>query len=88
MVVGLKLDNGEMFAGHLVEETIPLQPGDLYLLFTDGISEAMNARDDLFGESRLGRLVETHAHCRRRNCASASCATSPRLSATRRSTTT
>jgi phosphoserine phosphatase RsbU/P len=62
MVVGLKLDNGEMFERHLVEETIPLQPGDLYLLFTDGISEAMNARDDLFGESRLGRLVETHAH--------------------------
>src|SRR3954468_9621096 len=62
MVVGLKLDNGEMFARHLVEETIPLQPGDLYLLFTDGISEAMNARDDLFGESRLGRLVEIHAH--------------------------
>ena len=62
MVVGLKLDNGEMFERHLVEETIPLQPGDLYLLFTDGISEAMNGRDDLFGESRLGRLVETHAH--------------------------
>src|SRR5678816_132982 len=54
MVVGLKLDNGEMFERHLVEETIALQPGDLYLLFTDGISEAMNARDDLFGESRLG----------------------------------
>jgi sigma-B regulation protein RsbU (phosphoserine phosphatase) len=62
MVVGLKLDNGEMFERHLVEETIPLQSGDLYLLFTDGISEAMNAHDDLFGESRLGRLVETHAH--------------------------
>jgi sigma-B regulation protein RsbU (phosphoserine phosphatase) len=62
MVVGLKLDNGEMFDRHLVEESIPLQAGDLYLLFTDGISEAMNSRDDLFGESRLGRLVETHAH--------------------------
>jgi sigma-B regulation protein RsbU (phosphoserine phosphatase) len=62
MVVGLKLDNGEMFERHLIEETIPLEAGDLYLLFTDGISEAMNARDDLFGESRLGRLVETHAH--------------------------
>jgi sigma-B regulation protein RsbU (phosphoserine phosphatase) len=62
MVVGLKLDNGEMFARHLVEETIALQAGDLYLLFTDGISEAMNAHDDLFGESRLGQLVETHAH--------------------------
>jgi sigma-B regulation protein RsbU (phosphoserine phosphatase) len=62
MVVGLKLDNGEMFARHLVEETIPLQPGDLYVFFTDGISEAMNARDDLFGETRLGQLAEMHAH--------------------------
>jgi len=62
MVVGLKLDNGEMFERHLVEETIALEAGDLYLLFTDGISEAMNNRDDLFGESRLGRLIETHAH--------------------------
>jgi sigma-B regulation protein RsbU (phosphoserine phosphatase) len=62
MVVGLKLDNGEMFERHLVEETIALQPGDLCLLFTDGISEAMNAHDDLFGETRLGQLVEAHAH--------------------------
>src|SRR5205823_14366462 len=46
---------------HLVEETIRLQPGDLYVFFTDGISEAMNARDDLFGETRLGQLAETHA---------------------------
>jgi len=58
----LKLDNGEMFERHLVEETILLQPGDLYLLFTDGFSEAMNADDDLFGESRLGQLIEAHAH--------------------------
>jgi len=62
MVVGLKLDNGEMFTRHLVEETIELRPSDLYLLFTDGISEAMNSRDDLFGENRLGQLVAAHAH--------------------------
>src|SRR5262245_2293343 len=62
MVVGLKLDNGEMFARLLREEALPLRPGDLYLFFTDGISEAMNARDDCFGESRLGQLVEAHAH--------------------------
>jgi phosphoserine phosphatase RsbU/P len=62
MVVGLKLDNGEMFQRLLREETIALRPGDLYLFFTDGISEAMNARDDCFGESRLGQLVEAHAH--------------------------
>jgi phosphoserine phosphatase RsbU/P len=62
MVVGLKLDNGEMFGRLLQEETIALRPGDLYLFFTDGISEAMNVHDDCFGESRLGELVQAHAH--------------------------
>ena len=89
MVLGLKLDEGEMFERLLEEQTIPLCPGDLYLFFTDGISEAMNAHDDCFGEARLGQLVEAHAHiCVRTSCASACCARSRRSSATRRSTTT
>ncbi len=62
LVLGLKLDAGETFERLLQEDTIPLRSGDLYLFFTDGISEAMNAEDDCFGEQRLGRLVETHAH--------------------------
>jgi sigma-B regulation protein RsbU (phosphoserine phosphatase) len=61
LVVGLKLDEGEMFERLLEEETIPLRPGDLYVFFTDGISEAMNRTDDCFGEVRLGLLVEDHA---------------------------
>ena len=60
-MVGLKIDNGELFERLLEEDTIPLQAGDLYLFFTDGISEAMNTQDDCFGESRLGQLVENHA---------------------------
>ena len=59
--VGLKLDDGEMFERLLEEETIPLEAGDLYVFFTDGISEAMNSADDCFGEVRLGQLVEDHA---------------------------
>jgi serine phosphatase RsbU (regulator of sigma subunit) len=62
LVLGLKIDNGETFARLLEEETIPLGAGDLYLFFTDGISEAMNVHDDCFGETRLGQLVEDHAH--------------------------
>ena len=62
MVVGLKLDDGAMFERLLEEQTIALQPGDLYVFFTDGISEAMNGADDCFGEVRLGRLVEDHAN--------------------------
>lgn len=61
MVVGLKLDHGEMFERLLEEQTIPLGAGDLYVFFTDGISEAMNSADDCFGEVRLGQLLEDHA---------------------------
>ncbi len=61
MVVGLKLDNGEMFDRFLVEQTIPLCAGDLYMFYTDGVSEAMNAADDCFGDGRLGGILEEHA---------------------------
>jgi len=61
LVVGLKIDHGEMFERLLEEETVSLEAGDLYVLFTDGISEAMNRTDDCFGEARLGQLLEDHA---------------------------
>jgi serine phosphatase RsbU (regulator of sigma subunit)/dihydrofolate reductase len=35
------------------EQMLQLLPGDMLLAFTDGISEAMNARDDEWGEDRL-----------------------------------
>ena len=50
-----------MFERLLEEQTIPLRDGDLYTLYTDGISEAMNEADDCFGDDRLGRLLEEHA---------------------------
>jgi phosphoserine phosphatase RsbU/P len=61
LVLGLKIDGGEMFERLLVEASIPMHAGDLYLLFTDGITEAMNAADDCFGEPRLAEIVEAHA---------------------------
>jgi serine phosphatase RsbU (regulator of sigma subunit) len=62
LVLGLKIDKGEMFERLLQEETIPINTGDLYLFFTDGISEAMNEANDLFGETRLAELIAEHAH--------------------------
>jgi sigma-B regulation protein RsbU (phosphoserine phosphatase) len=62
LVLGLTIDNGEMFERLLEEETIPLHAGDLVVFFTDGISEAMNEADEFFGEGRLGLLAEEHAH--------------------------
>ncbi len=62
LVLGLKIDDGQMFESLLEEVTLPLRPGDFFLFFTDGISEAMNEGDDCFGESRLRELSEEHAH--------------------------
>jgi len=60
LVLGLKIDNGEMFERMLVEETLPLRGGELFVLFTDGITEAMNAADECYSDERLARLIEQH----------------------------
>jgi sigma-B regulation protein RsbU (phosphoserine phosphatase) len=58
MVLGLKLDNGSMFSRVLEEATIVLGSGDVIVLFTDGISEAMSVDGDCYGESRLMQVAE------------------------------
>ena len=63
MVLGLRIDGAaEKFAELLEEDTIPLQKGDVIVLYTDGITEAMNTASDLFGEARLSRIVQEHGH--------------------------
>jgi serine phosphatase RsbU (regulator of sigma subunit) len=62
LVLGLQIDNGEMFKRLLEEVTVPLGGGDLLVLFTDGITEAMNPAGECFGEQRLGALIQQQAH--------------------------
>jgi len=40
------------------EETVQLNPGDLLLLYTDGISEATNEKDEMFEEQRLLKILK------------------------------
>ncbi len=60
LVVGL---NGfhPQFDELIEEDSLPVGRGDVAVLFTDGITEAMNDVSDLFGEERLRQLVESHA---------------------------
>ena len=60
LVLGLKFDNGQTFTRLLEEVTVPLDPGALFLLFTDGVTEAMNGDGDCFGEARLSTIVEEY----------------------------
>jgi serine phosphatase RsbU (regulator of sigma subunit) len=56
--LGLGLDPGDRFDQILQEDEVALDPGDFFLFFTDGLSEAMNAGAELFGEGRLRRILE------------------------------
>lgn len=42
------------------EKTIPLAPGDIMVVFSDGITEAINPNQELFGEGRLAELLQQH----------------------------
>ncbi len=59
MVLGVKA--GEMFASSLVEETTDLEPGDVFVLYTDGVTENMNLQQEEFGQDRLFEIMRQHA---------------------------
>jgi phosphoserine phosphatase RsbU/P len=59
------LDAGGTFLGVIEglsfeEGTVPLAPGDLVVMYSDGISEAMNERQELFGDKPLQDLIAQH----------------------------
>jgi sigma-B regulation protein RsbU (phosphoserine phosphatase) len=50
---------GLMPANPIERETLPLEPGDTFVLFSDGVSEAMNPADEFYGEERLLAALST-----------------------------
>ena len=62
-----RLDKGGMIVGlfdriHFAEETLTLQPGDFLVVFSDGVSEALNPQGEEFEDARiLETLTETTA---------------------------
>lgn len=55
--IGVGLEKGDIFSRTLNEEVIKLQPGQIFAFFSDGIVEAMNENNDLFGEEKLSELL-------------------------------
>ena len=44
---------GLMPSNPVQRQTMPLRPGETFVLFSDGVSEAMNTAEDFYGEERL-----------------------------------
>jgi sigma-B regulation protein RsbU (phosphoserine phosphatase) len=62
MVLGLRLPGaGDRFEQVLEEHTRPIAPGDVIVLYTDGITEAMDRNGELFGDEALAKVVSANS---------------------------
>lgn len=60
-VVGGSLPLGSPLAGEFASAELPLEPGDLFLLHSDGLYEATSSTGDVFGMPRLIDSFGAHA---------------------------
>jgi serine phosphatase RsbU (regulator of sigma subunit) len=60
--VCLGIDQDMGFSSCLEEKSIPVKSGDVLLLYSDGITEAMNPSHHLFDQSRLESALRESAH--------------------------
>jgi phosphoserine phosphatase RsbU/P len=59
MVVGI--DSGDVFDRLTTDVAVPLEPGDCILLYTDGITEALDTEGNEFGMERMIASVQSTA---------------------------
>ncbi|MGH7492172.1 MAG: SpoIIE family protein phosphatase [bacterium] len=62
--VGIRLPDDELFRKSIESDTIQLAEADVLFIYTDGITEAMNSRRDLFGEERLLKIIRENGYMR------------------------
>ena len=60
--LGLGLDRGELFEKTLEEERIALSPGDVFVLYTDGVVESRNKEGEEYGYDRLLEALKQNRH--------------------------
>ena len=62
--IGVGLEKGVIFDRTLVEEEIPLAPGKIFAFYSDGISEAIDEKEEFFGEENLIELLKNKTSCK------------------------
>jgi phosphoserine phosphatase RsbU/P len=59
--LGLGILRNQDYHKHIDKQVIPYEPGDIMILYTDGIIEASNGKDEEFGYERLINIVNIHS---------------------------
>lgn len=60
--IGISLAEMDLFARSIESDSVQLKEDDILLLYTDGITEAMNRRREMFGEERLLKVIREYGH--------------------------
>jgi len=60
--VGLNLLEEDSFTNTIRKENIKLKKNDMLIIYTDGITEAMNRKKEQFGEERFLNLIREDGH--------------------------
>ncbi len=60
--IGVGLERGDVFKKTLVEQTIDCRTGDIFVFYTDGLSEARDRQGEEFGDDRLCAIIEENAY--------------------------
>jgi serine phosphatase RsbU (regulator of sigma subunit) len=59
--MALGITGGPAFARHLAVQRVGLEPGDVLVLYSDGVVEMMDSQRKLYGEDRLQAVVESNS---------------------------
>lgn len=60
--VGITLPDIRLFGEKIQADRIRLHPDDIFILYTDGVTEAMNPQRDLYGEERFLAAIRKYGH--------------------------
>jgi len=58
--IGISLPDPDLFKKSIESDTIQMAEDDILIIYTDGITEAMNNRRELFSEERLQKVIQQH----------------------------
>lgn len=59
--LAIGLEKGKLFSTTIEEKTMHMDPEDVFVFYTDGISESMNHNGEEFGEERLRAIINNNS---------------------------